>query len=501
MAGSVVQTALGGSASGTTGATATGHFVSNTVNHNALVLVVWATASTSSASPFTFTPTTAGVAWNTGSNITAGPITRLDTVNHIARAFAIYTALDTGVIASGTSTSVAAHINSASACDVEFCLIEVAGLIGTSSSAHVQGKNASSATPTTPSFAFSGNSTLHPLTGFIVAAFCGEGSTALAAGSGYTLGPSAISAVLGECEFAPSQGDTATANWVGTNPLWAGGGVWIQDGTVTPTVVSCSPSSGSTVGGTSVTLTGTNFTGTPTVTFGGVSATSIVVVNSTTITCTTPAHAAGAANIVVTTTAGSGTLNSGFTFVAPPIIASIVANSGSIFGGTVTINGTGFQNGATVTFGGVSATGVVFVSSTELTVNPPAHAAGVVTVVVTNPDSQSGSLLGYTYVNGLHITGGNFQSASGVPLDGGRVDFRLNTDAVTAGGFQLVAGRIISFTLDSNGDLDGYIWPNDQLTPTNTKYIARAYTAQGQFVWSAEFFITTPSPLWELEEV
>ena len=96
------------------------------------------------------------------------------------------------------------------------------------------------------------------------------------------------------------------------------------------------------------------------------------------------------------------------------------------------------------------------------------------------------------------ITGGNYQSPSGVTLAGGRVDFRLNTDAVASDGSQVAAGRIISFDLDANGDLSGLIWPNDQLTP-DTRYIARAYTAKGQFVWSAEFFITTPS--WVLEEV
>jgi len=52
------------------------------------------------------------------------------------------------------------------------------------------------------------------------------------------------------------------------------------------------------------------------VTFGGVSATSIVTVNDTTITCTTPAGAAGAVNVVVTNNWGSATLVSGFTYVS-----------------------------------------------------------------------------------------------------------------------------------------------------------------------------------------
>lgn len=79
-------------------------------------------------------------------------------------------------------------------------------------------------------------------------------------------------------------------------------------------VTSISPDDGSEDGGTDVTITGTNFTGTPTVTIGGNSATNIVVVNSTTITCTTSAHAPGVVDVIV---AGSGTGNQLFTFLGP----------------------------------------------------------------------------------------------------------------------------------------------------------------------------------------
>ena len=54
-----------------------------------------------------------------------------------------------------------------------------------------------------------------------------------------------------------------------------------------PTVSSVSPNSGSTAGGTAVTITGTNYAAGATVTFGSTAATNVVVVNSTTITATT----------------------------------------------------------------------------------------------------------------------------------------------------------------------------------------------------------------------
>ena len=61
-----------------------------------------------------------------------------------------------------------------------------------------------------------------------------------------------------------------------------------------PTVSSVSPNSGAVAGGTAVTITGTNFAAGATVTFGATAATNVVVVNSTTITATTPAGTAGA---------------------------------------------------------------------------------------------------------------------------------------------------------------------------------------------------------------
>ncbi|GIW19336.1 MAG: hypothetical protein KatS3mg064_2493 [Tepidiforma sp.] len=74
-------------------------------------------------------------------------------------------------------------------------------------------------------------------------------------------------------------------------------------GSPAPTVTSVSPASGPT--GTTVTITGTNFTGATAVTFGTAAAT-FTVVNSTTITATVPAGlAAGTYDVRVTTPAGT----------------------------------------------------------------------------------------------------------------------------------------------------------------------------------------------------
>ncbi len=81
------------------------------------------------------------------------------------------------------------------------------------------------------------------------------------------------------------------------------------------TVTSVTPNVGSSLGGTNVTIAGTGFNAGAGVTFGGSAATNVVVVNATQITAKTPAHAAGAVNVVVTNTnATSGALTNGFTY-------------------------------------------------------------------------------------------------------------------------------------------------------------------------------------------
>jgi hypothetical protein len=123
-------------------------------------------------------------------------------------------------------------------------------------------------------------------------------------------------------------------------------------------------------------------------------------VNATTITAVTPAGAAGPADVAVLVAGNQGaTLAGGFTYSSGPAVSAIAPNNGTTLGGTaVTITGTSFVNGATVSIGGVAATSVVFVNASTLTATTGAHATGAVSVVVTNPDTQTGTLAnGYFY--------------------------------------------------------------------------------------------------------
>jgi hypothetical protein len=87
---------------------------------------------------------------------------------------------------------------------------------------------------------------------------------------------------------------------------------------VLPMVTGISPAGGPLAGGTSVTISGTDFTAASTVKFGATSATSVTYVSATQLTATAPAEVAGAVHIVVTTADGSSPLSSAdlFTYYA-----------------------------------------------------------------------------------------------------------------------------------------------------------------------------------------
>jgi len=82
-----------------------------------------------------------------------------------------------------------------------------------------------------------------------------------------------------------------------------------------PTLSSVTPNFGTNNGGTTLTLTGANFTGTTGVTIGGVAATGVTVVSDTSITLTCPAGSAGTASIVVTNGSGANGANTLFFYI------------------------------------------------------------------------------------------------------------------------------------------------------------------------------------------
>jgi len=237
-----------------------------------------------------------------------------------------------------------------------------------------------------------------------------------------------------------------------------------------PTVTAVNPASGSTAGGTAVTVTGTAFVAGATVTFGGIAASLVSVLSASSLTCLTPVHAAGAVDVVVTNPDQQvGTLPGGFTYVAAPAptIVSISPNSGPSSGGTaVTISGANFVSGVTVTFGGAAATGVTVVSANSITASTPAHAAGAVDVAVTNPDNQSGLLpAGYTY-QAQGCTLSCSASVSNWGQVGSSVSFQASADTGSCTG------------------VPSYQWDFGDGGVSNEASALHAYTAPGTYSWA-----------------
>ncbi|MDP1880968.1 MAG: IPT/TIG domain-containing protein [Parachlamydiaceae bacterium] len=144
-----------------------------------------------------------------------------------------------------------------------------------------------------------------------------------------------------------------------------------------PTVTSLTPNFGPFYGGTVVTITGSHFTGTTEVNFGGISATSFVVINDNTITAVSPAHVPGLVNVIVTTPMGSSTVSplNLFYFIPFPLITNVVPNHAAPFENIqVSIYGQGFINTLSVLFGNKPALNFIVVSDTLILATVPSFA-------------------------------------------------------------------------------------------------------------------------------
>ena len=315
------------------------------------------------------------------------------------------------------------------------------------------------------------------------------GTTVSIAGSGFQSGPtlavtfggvaasavSYVSANLVNCT-TPAHPAVGAVDVVLTNPdattATLPGGFTYTSSAPAPTVSAVNPISGDVAGGTAVTITGTNFVDGAglTVDFGGTAATGVAFVSATSLTCTTPAHGAGAVNVVVTNPdAQIGTLANGFTYTsaaAAPVVSSIVPTSGPTAGNTaVTISGANFQAGARAYFGGYPGTSLSVASSSSITCLTPAHLAAVVDVTVNNPDAQSGNLRSaFTYVAPCDLS--CTATVPGTGTAGSPVSFQGSASSTTCTGqpsFQWTFG-------------DGQT-SSDQ-SPSHT------YANQGDFSWS-----------------
>jgi hypothetical protein len=145
-----------------------------------------------------------------------------------------------------------------------------------------------------------------------------------------------------------------------------------------PRIMSISASEGPAAGGTSLTITGTGFTGATAVGFGGSQFSGITVTGDTTITLTTPPSPAGTVYVTVIGPGGESTqsVSFRFTFVAVPTVSNLSPNFGPVSGGNqITITGTNFTYASAVNFGDQGA-GFVVNGDTSITAYVPASDCG-----------------------------------------------------------------------------------------------------------------------------
>jgi hypothetical protein len=158
-------------------------------------------------------------------------------------------------------------------------------------------------------------------------------------------------------------------------------------------VLSMFPAEGLIVGGTVTRIAGTGFQSGDTVTVDG-SRVDATVDSAYTISLTMPAHAAGKVDVTVIRALSQvqAGVPGGYAYVVTtgPVISELLPNIGSTGGTPITIRGTGFRSGLTVSVDGIVLLSHSLFNSTTLEFYAPGHAAGTVEVIVTNPDGQAG---------------------------------------------------------------------------------------------------------------
>jgi len=236
-----------------------------------------------------------------------------------------------------------------------------------------------------------------------------------------------------------------------------------------PAITGFTPTSGPV--GTSVTISGTSFSGATSVTFNGASA-SFTVTSDTAIRATVPAGTT-TGGIGVTTPGGTASSSSAFTVVPPPAIAGFAPASGPV-GTSVTISGTNLTGATSVTFSAVSASFAV-TSATEIQATVPAGATTGPLSVIT-PAGTASSSIAFTVVPPPAITG--FAPASG-PV-GTRVTISgTNLTGATSVTFGAVSA---SFTVTSAFEIQATVpagaksGPLSVTTPGGTATSSSAFT-------------------------
>jgi hypothetical protein len=253
--------------------------------------------------------------------------------------------------------------------------------------------------------------------------FIDPGQTATFTIKGVTRGGILLTAILG-----PDHGNAITSI-----------NVIVDDPPTTPLITQVSPLTGPAAGGTAVTINGANLRSECTIRFGGVPATNVSFVSASSMTATTPEHAAGAVDVSLACGIDSFNFAKGFTYLAASATLSNVTPSfGSTAGNTlVTITGSNIASGCWPFFDGIPARSAIVNGPAEMIASTPGHAVaatvpvlirctGAADVALANAFTYSSASESSPVITGVDPLVGS--SGKSVTISGAR--FRLD-DTVT----------------------------------------------------------------------
>ena len=218
---------------------------------------------------------------------------------------------------------------------------------------------------------------------------------------------------------------------------------------VPPSLARVTPGRAPTAGGGRVIVEGDGFLAGAQVLFGKTLATGVVVASSHLLTCLVPPGAAGPADVTVQNLDGGIVhFRGGFLYadsgLPAPTVVKTSPNTGPASGGTVAeIDGTRFVDGAVVMINGYPAGKAFWNNDGVLTARFAANNAGTADVTVTNPDGQSGTLVG-GFVIAASVTAAaprvNAVTPGGGPLEGGLPVF-ITGDGFSPAPLVFIGGR------------------------------------------------------------
>jgi len=254
-----------------------------------------------------------------------------------------------------------------------------------------------------------------------------------------------------------------------------------------------SPSNGCPAGGTSITITGTNFSSGASVTVGGLPATSVVFVNSNTLTAVTPANSSGAQNVAVSapyvsptgTNVLTSTLTNAFTYSGPPSFGGLT--SATAGAGAATLTWSAASGVAPITYKVYEATA----SGAENFASPLLTTNGL-SVFITPLDPGSNCTNTYFFV--VRAVNGCGTS------DGNSVEFSIQPTAPppTFAGLASVTAAINGATLSwstASGGTPPYTYNVFQATASGTENFASPLLTTNDLSVSVPLYPGSNSPI------